>query len=221
MPAPALGEWPKLDVATHRLARLALAWTLPYGAEAESHFGQLLDDDGAFAGVLSYSRRSVPHYRVEAAQLSAAEDGSGALLVTVQYQADTGSLLEIPKSMQDRAWLVEPLQSLSLNPPVLCHADVAYENSSRLTTSPALPIRPPEDNQDPPYDEIFGVSGVKHAIAGDEALGYTFALDRLPTGDIVLALDFVLYSLPAAEAPERALDVAASIAGELVKESRK
>jgi hypothetical protein len=158
------------------------------------------------------------HYRVEGAQLSPEEDG--ALLVTVQYQADTGTLLQIPRSMQDGARLLEPLQRLSSVSSVLCHADFAYESSPTLQTIPALPIRPPEDERHPVYDEIFGVRGVRHEFAGDETSGYTFALDRLPSGDIELALDFVLAAKPPAEMPRQALDMATSFTRFLVAEKQ-
>jgi hypothetical protein len=208
-------EWPKLDLAKQHVTRLALAWTVSYDADAAALFAALLDDEGSFAGVLSYTKRRVRHYRVEAAQLSAEDN---ALLVTVQYQADTGSLLQIPRNMQDRAWLLAPMQTLAPTAPVLCHADLAFESSPRLSTNPALPIRPPVEDRNTSYDEIYGVRGVRHSIAGDPSHGYTFGLDRLPTGDVVLALDFVLAPDSPAETPVRALDLVRHITRFLVKE---
>jgi hypothetical protein len=203
-------EWPGLDLAKDHVTRLALAWTVPLVPRVESLFTALLDDIGSFASVLAYSRRNVAHYRVEAAQMGDAADG--ALLVTVQYQPDSESALQVPREMQDRAQLLEPLESLAATLPVLCHADFAFAGTPGLRTTPSLPIRPAENDRNAPFDEIFGVRGVKEGIASDGVPGYTFSLDRLPTGEIALALDFVLDASPAALAPTRALDTATAIA---------
>jgi hypothetical protein len=207
-------EWPGLDLAKEHITRLALAWTVPLVPRVESLFVALLDDSGSFASVLAYTRRNVAHYRVEAAQLGDAEDG--ALLVTVQYQPDTEAALQVPREMQDRAHLLEPLQSLAATLPVLCHVDFAFASRPGMRTTPTLPMRPTADDRNSPFDEIFGVRGVKEGMAGNEPPGYTFSLDRLPTGEIALALDFVLDASPAAQAPAKALDTATAIARLLV-----
>jgi hypothetical protein len=212
-------EWPGLDLAKDHITRLALAWTVPLVPRVESLFAALLDDGGTFASVLAYSRRNVAHYRVEAAQMGDAEDG--ALLVTVQYQPDTESELQVPREMQDRAHLLDPLQSLAATLPVLCHADFAFASMPGLQTTPALPMRPAADDRNSPFDEIFGVRGVKEAVAGNGSPGYTFSLDCLPTGEIALALDFVLDASPAAHAPARALDMATAIARLLVTDRQE
>jgi hypothetical protein len=212
-------EWHGLDVTKHHVTRLALAWTVPLVPRGESLFAALLDDSGSFASVLAYTRRKVPHYRVEAAQMGAAEDG--ALLVTVQYQPDTEAALQVPREMQDRAQLLEPLRSLAATLPVLCHADFAFASTPGLRTTPSLPMRPAADDRNSPFDEIFGVRGVKEDTVGNRSPGYTFSLDCLPTGEIALALDFVLDASPAAQAPARALDTATAIARLLVMDTQE
>ncbi|MGH2616341.1 MAG: hypothetical protein ACRDJC_13945 [Thermomicrobiales bacterium] len=216
--APA--EWPKLDLPKNRLTRLALAWTVPHSPKAEAEFADLLDFDGSFTGVRSYTRGRVRHYRTEAAQLVPAADVDD-LVVTVQNDADTGTLGTFPKFLEEDAWLLESLQAVDLASPVRCAANFAYRGSLTLQTAVPLPLPLDPGEEFSSFDEIRGVRGVKHAIAGDEMLGYSFILDRRDNDDIGLALEYAISPGPVERAPNDALAQAVSFAERIVVAKRK
>jgi hypothetical protein len=217
----AIPEWPKLDLPKHRLTRLALAWTVPHSPKAEEEFADLLDFDGSFTGVRSYTRGRVRHYRTEAAQLLSLVTIDD-LIVTVQYDVDTGTLDPFPKLLEEDAWLLEPLQAVELASLVRCAANFAYRYSPALRT--AVPLPPPLEPSEgfsSSFDEIRGVRGVKRAIDGDETLGYSFILDRRDDDTIGLALEYAISPGPVERAPHDALRQAVDFAQRIVVEKKR
>jgi hypothetical protein len=212
-------EWPKLDLAKRHLTRLALSWTVPHSRQAEAEFADLLDDEGAFAGVLSYTRGKVRHYRIEAAQVGLAADD--ALMVTVQYVVDADALSPFPALLEEGAWLLAPLQEVEITPPVHCQAEFTFANSPALETAVPLPLPLPAPNRPAPFDEIRGVRGVKYAEGGDASTAYSFILDRRANDDITLSLDFTLEPRVPEQMPDAALKDAAFLARHLVVAKRK
>lgn len=213
-------EWPKLDLPKYHLIRLGLVWSVPFTDWAEEQFGELLGPDGSFIAVLSYTRGRVLHYRVETAQLGPDEDDP--LLVTVQYRCDTEGLPEVPKFLQEAAWLLDPLMAVQVASAVECHADFTFPDSPRLRTVVPLPSSAaPLDVSPYVIDEIRGIRGVKHDDEEFGLPGYSFTLDRLSTNEIALSLDFVQAAGPPDGAAKAALDNAVFIARRLAWEERK
>ena len=212
-------EWPKLDLAKRRLTSLALAWTVPHSPWAVEQFADLLDADGSYLGVLSYTRSRVLHYRIEVAQFGIAEGDS--LIVTVRYQADTGSLVAIPRFMQEEAWLLDCLMAVEVEPLVRCHATFEYRGSPDLQTAIPLPFPPADSDRFSPFDEIRGVRGVKFEYDSDRLTEYSFTLDRLPSEDIALSLDFSMEPGSVEQMPEVALKNTAFYANRIVFKKRK
>ena len=203
--APA--EWPRLDLAKHHLSRLVLTWTIPYSPRAARHFSGLIDEGVPFLSALIYTRGRVRHYRVESAMISFAQDEP--LVVSVQYQVDTGALPEIPKMLQEGAWLVDPLAAVASELPIRVNADFRYPASLGLKTAIDLPYPPPNDGKTfSPYDEIRGVRGLKREFFGGPETEYTFTLERLPDDDILLNLEFTRRAAAIEDVPKQALDFA-------------
>lgn len=216
-PPPA--EWPKLDLPKRHLERLGLVWTVPYTPWAEEQFGELLDAAGSFIAVLAYSRSKVLHFRLETAEFGAEDD---TLLVTVQYRCDTAGLPPVPRTIQEAAWLIEPLLEVRVESAVEVHADFTFPDSDRLRT--VVPLPSPAAVLDAnPYavDEIRGIRGVKHDTPDLGLPGYSFTLDRLAGGEVALSLDFAQAAGPPYEAAEAALRNAEFIAHGLVHEARR
>jgi hypothetical protein len=209
-------EWPKIDLPKRHMVRLALVWTVPFTAWAEQHFGELLDDSGAFIAALSYTRSKVLHYRVETARLGLADDDP--LTVTVQYRCDTEGLPAIPRFLQEAAWLLDPLQEVKVESAVECHADFLFPALRRLRTVVPLPA-PAAALDANPYavDEIRGIRGLKRDDEEYGLPGYVFMLDRLANDDVALSVDFVQAPGPPEEAVEAAVNNATFIASRLAR----
>jgi hypothetical protein len=156
----------------------------------------------------------VRHCRIEAAQLTG-EEGDGRT-VTAQYDAETGTMSDTPKFLQDGAWLLDALMAVAPQGPIRCHAGFFYQNTPRLQTAFPLPFAMPDaDGRFEPIDEIRGIHGYKHADMVN-VYGYNFTLDRVDDDDIVMNLEFTINAGSAAKAPDSATGEAAFIARRLV-----
>lgn len=208
-------EWPKLDLLPHHLTRLVLTWTVPYSEETVAEFGDLLDEGGGYFGVTSYSRHRVKHHRIESAQI--ALDESNDLTVSVQYEAGVSFLSHIPKELEEPAYLLESLLVTPLETPISATAVFSFPGGGRFASLVPLPLDiPPPAAHPNAFDRIIGIHGVRDPAANDPASGHSFTLDRDPTGELQLALDFQLAPGPADQAPERALAEAIERSGWIV-----
>lgn len=211
-------EWPKLDLLHHHVNRLGLSWTVPYSEDAVVEFGDLLAGEDGFISVMSYSRHRVKHHRIESAQ--PALDESNDLVVSVLYEAGTPLLSQIPKELEEPAYLLESLMAFPLETLIAVVAQFDFPAGKFASVVPLPLDLPPPADHPTAFDRIIGIRGVREATAGDVASGYEFTLDREATGALNLTLDFTLPPGPADEAPELALATAVERVGWLVHAGR-
>jgi hypothetical protein len=211
-------EWAKLDLLPHHIRHLMLAWIVPYSEEAVEEFGELLDDEGTFSTVLSYSKHRVKHHRIESARVGF--DETADLSVTVHYEAGDALLSHIPKEAEEAAFLLGRLLALQVESPVGVKAVFAFPAGLFRSVVPLpLDIVPPAEHAEA-FDEIVGIHAVKHAADDDDEGGHSFTLDRGTDGALELAVDFLIPAGPADQAPERALRDAVAISGLIVVKVR-
>ncbi|MFN8590175.1 MAG: hypothetical protein U0031_01855 [Thermomicrobiales bacterium] len=207
-------EWPKLDLLPHHFVRLMLTWTIPYSDDAADEFGDLLDTEDGFVSVMSYSRHRVKHHRIESAR--PALDESNDLIVGVQYEVGTPFLSQIPKELEEPAYLLESLMAFPPEAPVTVAAQFEFPANQFASVVPLpLEIPPPADSP-AAFDRIVGIHGVREGTPDDIGSGHEFTLDREPTGHLRLTIDFKIPAGPADAAPELALATAIERAGLIV-----
>jgi hypothetical protein len=212
-------EWAKLDLLPHHIRRLVLVWVVPYSEEAVELFGDLLDEEGAFSSLLSYSKHRVRHHRIESARVGF--DESDDLSITIHYEAGDSMLSHIPKEAEEPAWLLDPLIELGLELPVSVRSVFEFPAGAYRSVVPLpLAIPPPAEHPDA-FDQIVGIHGVRKPGDGDEgAGGHDFTLDLDRDGGLVLSLEFYLPAVPVDDVPERALRDALTTSGSIVVPAR-
>lgn len=208
-------EWPRLDLAKHNVTSLVLRWSVPWTSDVEATLGGLLDEDGDFIRLRSYSKNKVRHYRSEMA-FRFPEDNN--LVVVLRYGSDRDRPPETMfKTFGRRGSILERLMTTRPDEEIQCSADLEYPRNADYFTAFPLPfVMSPTEGFNLPYDEIRGIRGVKFDESDNDDSGYNFILDRHRKEDIDLALIFSLANCPADAAPDQALARSVAISEKLV-----
>lgn len=213
-------EWPKLDLLSHHLRRLHLTWIVPYSEAAVEQFGDVLEEDGTFSSLLSYTKHRVRHHRIESAQVG--YSGTGDLAITIQYEAGDPLLSHIPKAAEEPAWLLDLMTEFGIESRAGVRAFFEYPANAFSSVVPLPLALEPSESHARAFDAIVGIHGVKQASEGEDERfsGHDFTLDRGPAGELFLSLEYFAAAGPVHDAPERALRQALEIAELVVAKAK-
>lgn len=217
--------WPRLDLAGHHLSGLTLQWSYPWPSITEV-FGEAVEWEWVMEA-FQYQRSLVKHTCFQTVSMTSDEgfgdiaeivrvDDEDDWLVTVTYET-TGNYL--PKSIQDDTGFADNVARLTEMRHAAIRATFRFPNNDALTPLVPVPFPyTPPGGGNPPFDEIWSISG---SSGGDAALAlppYRFTRER-PEGShpiLWLQMNFELAAPPLAETATLALDTAAAIASRFV-----